>query len=248
MIATIAKFEFNSLWKSNIGWVCYLGVSIAMGYLFLGYIDQFIEQWQNKYTVSSAIIAQLFGDGLVLSLLILPIVSAKSLAYDSPYSPISLLICSPINMSSIVIGKYMGLLSFSLPILAIACLMSYSLYPGTEFDHLRVLANCIGTLGVFSVLIATSLFFSVLLNNSLAAALVTYAIVILLWILDSTLPHDSAGTGIIGYIALMPHFEAPSRGVIALKDVGYFVISTATLLAGCIAILAHRHTNSTLKP
>lgn len=242
MVLPIAKFEFNTLWKTNIGWSCYLVLSLVLGYLYMGYIDQYLEHFQNKHSLSNAVFAQLFGDAAVLCLLIIPVIASRALVFDSPYAPLTLLICSPVSFLSITLGKFLGSLLFACPAIILAAGMSVSLAPGTELDFFRILANCVGLMGVICVLIAISMFFSALFNHTLAAALTTYGIVILLWVLDTTIHFRDPGSGIISFLALMPHFEAPSKGILSVRDLGYFAVTTITLLFATNEILKVRHT------
>ena len=242
MIWTIAKFEFSTLWRTNIGWASYFVISLILAYLFLGYIDNFITLWQNKYSVSDVILAQLYGDAAVLALLVVPTISCRSLVFDSPYSPLTLYICSPVSFGAIVTGKFIGNLLFMLPVVMLTIAMSLAILNGTEADYLRIVANTIGLTGVMAVLVASALFFSVLLNHTLAATMATFGIMMLLWVLDSTIHYETAGAGIISYIALMPHFESPTKGWLTLSDLSYFVIATTTLLVATVEILKYRHT------
>ena len=61
-------------------------------------------------------------------------------------------------------------------------------------------------------------------NNQIVAATASFCTLLLLWILDWVTQFDSSAlTKVVGYLAVVSHFEPFSRGVIDSKDVVYYI-------------------------
>ncbi len=233
MILTLARFELMSLLRAHTGWLIYAGASITLGFLFLGYVDQHLSQAQGRVSVMDHIVVQTFGDTAVLCLFLTPLVTMRMLSHESPYTPLSLLLASPLSAGQIVAGKFAGALLFLLPLILLPAMMYLSLGFGTPVNLPRLAAALVGLAGVCMTLVALGLLLSLLLKHSVAAAMASYAVFLLLWILDWALPSEAAGGGILSFLAIIPHYEAALRGLLTSTDVVYFAALTGGALGVC---------------
>jgi hypothetical protein len=72
--------------------------------------------------------------------------------------------------------------------------------------------------------LALGAFISSLTKNQIVAGALTFGLFLMLWVLDWVNAYSTSTVGkVCQYIAIAPHFEQFSRGVIELKDVVYYV-------------------------
>ena len=114
---------------------------------------------------------------------------------------------------------------FFLSLSALIALMPLSLLAGTRLD-LGLLASGMTALFLLSsVLAAIGLFISSLSNSPAIAAISTFVVTILLWIVHIANDSDNEQLQtIINYLSLQKHFNALLSGAFNSVDVIYFII------------------------
>ena len=190
MIFTIAGRELRSLFLSPLAWAILAVVQFILAYLFLSQIESWmllqprLAALEGAPGVADIIIAPLFADAAVILLLITPLVTMRVLSEERRNRTLSLLFSAPISMTEIVIGKYLGVLAFFLILLALLALMPLSLAAGTDLDFGKLAACLLGLTLVLAAFAAIGLFMSALTAQPTVAAVTTFGLLLLLWILD----------------------------------------------------------------
>ena len=73
-------------------------------------------------------------------------------------------------------------------------------------------------------LLAIGIFISTLTRNQIIAGGATFAVCLMLWVLDWVSAYDQSAWGkIIAYLSVVTHFEPFSKGVIDTKDVIFYL-------------------------
>jgi ABC-2 type transport system permease protein len=91
-----------------------------------------------------------------------------------------------------------------------------------------MLVGYLGLLLMGGAFLSLGAFISTLTRNQIVAGAVTFCTFLLLWVLDWTSSYNTSIIGqLCGYIAIAPHFEQFSRGVIELKDAVYYLSAIA---------------------
>ena len=150
MILTIAARELRSLFLSPLAWSILAVTLFILAYLFLSQIEAYINlqprlaALEGAPGVADIVVAPLLADAAIVLLLITPLVTMRVLSEERRSGTISLLFSAPLSMTEIVIGKYLGVLSFFLILLALLALMPLSLLAGTELDMGKLAAGLLG--------------------------------------------------------------------------------------------------------
>lgn len=185
MIA-IYKREFKSYFQSMIGYVFISFLSLIVGIYFMAY------NLVGGYPFFSY---TLYGMSFVFVLTI-PILTMKCFAEERKSKTDQLLLTAPVRLGSVVMGKYLAMVS----VLAIPMVM-FCLYPlvikmnGTAYlkvDYISIFVFFL--LGC--VYIAIGMFLSSLTESQIIAAVSTYAVLIVLYMWDgilSFLPTNTVG-------------------------------------------------------
>ena len=154
MIFTIASRELRSLFLSPLAWAILAVTLFILAYLFLTHIETYLglqprlAAIQGAPGVADIIVAPLLADAAMVLLLITPLITMRSISEERRNRTISLLFSAPLSMTEIVIGKYLGILSFFIILLALLALMPLSLLAGTDLDLGKLAAAVPGDEGM----------------------------------------------------------------------------------------------------
>ena len=128
-------------------------------------------------------------------------------------------------MTELVLGKYLGVICYLLLLLSLIALMPLSLLMGTELDLLQLLSGIIGLVLLASSFAAIGLFVSSLTSQSAVAAISTFGILFVLWIMNV-----AGNTGselfreILTYSSLLNHYHNLLDGIFNSADVIYYLL------------------------
>jgi ABC-2 type transport system permease protein len=230
MILTIAKREISSLFLSPLAWIILAVVQVLLGYMFLAQIDNFfllqpqLLQLENVPGVTDIVIAPLFSLAAIILLMIMPLITMRSIAEEKGNKTLTLLISSPISMTEIVLGKFLGLFFFVFILVSLLMLMPLSLFIGTAIDAGKLLSIYISMLLLLSSFAAIGLYLSSLTENQTIAAVGTFGALLMLWIIDwigESLPNNQ---GVVSYLSPLQHHQTMLEGVFNTADVAYYLI------------------------
>ncbi len=175
-------------------------------------------------------------------IVLIPILTMRLFAEERKMRTDQLLFTSPVDIGMIILGKFFAALEMfclgSLPIvLDVAVLAFYGCFQPLET------AGCFA--GLFlagSGLLSMGLFASSLTENQVVAAIVSYLMMILLWLLDY-LKYYVQGewtAKLVGYLSFQIHFQELSSGIFSFSAVVYFTSLTALMLGLTCLVLESR--------
>jgi len=235
MIFTIAGRELRSLFLSPLAWTMLAVVLGILAYFFLVYLDYFVQIQPKLANVQGApgltdlVVAPLYGTAATVLLLIVPMLTMRLISEERRNQSLSLLLSAPISMTEIILGKYLGALGFLCVLLLLLTLMPLSLLLGGNLDMGMLMASLLGLLLLLSSFTALGLFMSTLTNQPTIAAVSSFGILILLWVLD--LASSSGEKSVLfGYLSLMRHYQSMLQGVFSTADLAYYLIFSALFL------------------
>jgi len=235
MIMTIAAKELRALFLSPMAWAILAVVQGIVAYFFLVLLDNFLQLQPRLAAVpdapgiSSIVVAPLFATVSVILLLIVPLLTMRLISEERRNKTLSLLISAPVSISDIVIGKFIGVMAFLLLLLALICLMPLSLLFGTSIDMGLFLAGLIALTLLLASFTAVGLYMSTLTRQPIVAAVSTFGILLLLWILDIANATGSNPT-ILSYLSIMNHYQNLLQGIFSSSDIIYYLLFITVFL------------------
>ena len=123
-----------------------------------------------------------------------------------------------------VVGKWLAALTMYAAILFISFLNVTILYMYGKPEIVPILTGFFGLLLQGGALLALGTYLSTTTKNQIVAAFSTFAICLILWVLDWVTAFDASTMNkVISYISVVSHFESFAKGVIDMKDVVYYV-------------------------
>jgi ABC-2 type transport system permease protein len=207
-----------------------------LAYLFLSQIEAYLllqprlAALQGAPGVSDIVVAPLFADAAVVLLLITPLVTMRTLSEERRSRTLSLLLSAPVSMTEIILGKYLGVLAFFLILIGMLTLMPLSLLAGTNLDLGKLAAGLLGLTLVVAAFAAIGLFMSSLTEQPTVAAVTSFGLLLLLWILDWAGNSGLDSSNLMAYLSMLRHYEPLLKGLFNSTDVAYYLLVTTLFL------------------
>lgn len=230
MIFTIAARELRSLFLSPLAWAILAVVMFIFAYMFLAAVDTYLR-WQpqlisieSAYGVSDIIIAPLFADAGIILLLITPLLTMRVLSEERRNKTLSLLFSAPVSMTEIIIGKYLGVLFFFFILLGLLALMPLSLLAGTELDTGKLLSGLLGLALLMGAFTAIGIFMSSLTEQPTVAAISTFGLLLMLWIIDWAGNARNDTDSALAWLSMIGHYDSLLKGLFNSTDVAYYLL------------------------
>jgi ABC-2 type transport system permease protein len=234
MIINIARKELKSLFASPMGWIILALLMLAFGSFYLQGVNNYFEVMSGSIRPAERVGVTIFvgqtvyGIASFLMLFAVPLLSMRLISEERKSQTLPFLFSAPISLTEIVVGKFLGLIIFLSILVGYIFLMLSTLNIWSDIDFGYLIANSIGLILLAASFSALGIYFSSLTNQPIIAAILSFIALFALMGLDKFF--GSQPNHWFGYISLMKHFQAFSRGVIDSKDIIYFILFITTFL------------------
>ncbi len=186
---------------------------------------------ENAPGITELVIVPLYGSAAFIMMLVTPLLTMRLISEERRNKSLSLLMSAPISMTEIIIGKYLGMLSFAAIMIFMMTLMGLSLLFAGKLDAGLLFAIVLGISLLLAAFISLGLYMSSLTAQPTIAAMSTFGMLLMLWIIDwAGNKADAAASGLLEYISMLRHFEAFSKGVFNSSDFIYYVLFISLFL------------------
>lgn len=236
MMLAIAAREFKTLFLSPMAWTTLAILQFILAFLFLSQVETFVMLQPKLAAIEGApgltdvVVTPLFGNAAIILLLATPLLTMRLVCEERRNKTLSLLLSAPVSNRDIIVGKYLGTLGLLLLMVLLTALMPLSLLAGGELDFGKLFANMLALSLLVSAFAATGLFVSCLAGHPTVAALGTFGLLLVLWILDWTTGIENQRSELFEYLSLLRHFQNIQTGLISSTDISYFLLFISTFL------------------
>jgi gliding motility-associated transport system permease protein len=228
----VATRELRSYFLSPLAYVVIALFLVLAGYLFALILANGRE----------ASLRGLVSNVSVLYLFIVPAVSMRLLAEEQRTGTIELMLTNPVQEWEIVVGKFLASVMLILVMLALTLLYPAFLFVFGNPDKGPIITGYVGIVLQAAAFLAVGLWASSLTQNQIVAALVSFALLLVLWLSDN-LGQFLGGTvgSIISYTSVVNHFSQFPQGVIQSNDVIYYLtVIGAGLVLSTLSLQSRR--------
>ena len=217
----IAQRELKSYFVSPIAYVVTALFLLIAGFLF-SVILLNTNEASLRYLISNLSVIWLF---------ITPALTMRLLAEEARTGTIELLLTNPVRDLEVVLGKYLGALGFVLVMIACTLYFPALLFALGTPDQGPIVTGYLGVILQAAAFLAIGLMASSLTQNQIVAAVLTFAILLIMWLSESVANFVGRPFGdIMRYLSVTQHFQDFSRGVIDSSHVIYFLSVIAAAL------------------
>lgn len=228
-VLSIAGAEARRIFVSPLAWAVLAVLQVILGIFFVMYLNAYAQAAQvatdQTFGVADYIGGGVYGTANVVLLLIIPLMTMRLFSDERKSGSITLLLSSPVSLIQIVLGKFLGLVTFFVFAIGLLALMSLTLMAGTHLDVGRIAAGLLGLFLMMMAFGAAGLFVSTLTREPVIAAVAGFGLLLMFWIAQAisqspTLPF----AGAVSYLSLIGHFDNLRRGVVSTADVSYYLL------------------------
>lgn len=218
----VATRELRSYFLSPLAYIVIALFLALSGYLFALILANGRE----------ASLRGLVSNVSVLYLFIVPAISMRLLSEELRSGTVELLLTNPVQEWEIVTGKFLSSIMLVIVMLGLTALFPAFLYVFGSPDTGPILTGYLGIFLQAAAFLAVGLWASSLTQNQIVAAIISFALLLVLWLSDN-LGQFLGGTigSIVSYTSVINHFQSFPQGVIQSNDVIYYL---TLVLAGIV--------------
>jgi ABC-2 type transport system permease protein len=229
---TIARKELSSYFRSPIAYGVMAFFALIAGYFFYVAVMFFVRRGIESSMMGQSfpmdlnefVIRPLFSNVSVIGLFLIPMITMRLFAEEKRTGTIELLVTSPLRDSEIILGKWLAALILYAAMLGISALSLAVLFVYGQPDWKPILVGYLGLLLLGGALLAIGEFISTCTKNQIVAGVATFAICLLLWVLDWASSFGTTVTDkVISYLSVLQHFDSFSKGVLDAKDIVFYL-------------------------
>lgn len=228
----IAKIELSSMFFSPVAWLVLIIFALVIGYDYANHITKLLtsmERGRELYNITDNIYTSWMG-GLLKSILsnlyfFIPLITMNLMSKEYQSGSIKLLYSSPIKNSSIILGKFLAMMTYGLVLVSI--LGANMIFSMLTIENCDIPVLLIALLGIYMLLLAYSaigLFVSSLTPYPVVAAVGTFAILAILNNIGDLGQSIDFVRDITYWLAIYGRSQAFISGLLPSADLLYFVI------------------------
>ena len=230
-VTAIAQRELNAYFSSPIAYVLIGFFALLFGWFFyvpLAYLEQQSAQMGMNPTQALNVNQMLVGPTLmnttVIMLFLFPLITMRTYSEEKRSGTIELLLTSPITDVQIILGKFAGAILLYAAMLSVTLIHMAILFVFGNPEWKPIATGYVGLLLMGGCFLSLGLFISSLTKNQIVAAMATFAVFLMLWVISwiSTFVGPTTQT-VLQYLSLTEHFDDFAKGIIDTKHVIYYL-------------------------
>jgi ABC-2 type transport system permease protein len=239
-ILTIFWREYKSYFVSPIAYVV-IGVFVFLvANRFVYQFNQFVQTSFNsigdavrsqepipKFSINDVVIRYIFQQIRTISLFLLPMITMRLFAEERKQGTVELLLTSPLTISQLVLGKFLGGFGLYLTMVLPTGAFHYFLFKYGNPDLAPILTSYLGIVLFGAAVISVGLLISSLTENQIIAGALTFGAFLFLWLVgrlgESTF---TVWSRLANYVSVTSHYSNFSMGVIDSRDVLFYISFT----------------------
>lgn len=210
----ILKKELRSYFQVPTGYVFVAAIAALYGFFY----------YQVMLTGSSAYIAAVYSMMFSFDMMLIPILTMRSLAEEKKNRTDQALLTAPVEVSSIVAGKFLAcfLVFLAASLLGLLPALAMSGFAAPPWG--LILGNFAGTLCYGGAMIAIGIFLSGLTASQVIAAVSTFAAAMFLMYMDAAAAAVSGSllADLIHGISFYARYAELTRGIFSVPSIVYF--------------------------
>jgi ABC-2 type transport system permease protein len=233
----ICRRELLSFFVSPIAYFVITGFALLAGYFFfnlLAIFNQMVMRYsamamyrgaQEMPNLNQWVLEPFYHTLLVVLVFLVPMLTMRTIAEERRRGTFELLATSPVSVTEIVIGKFLGVAAILTIMVALVCsfpaLLAVFGQPGPEL--LPMLSGALAVLLCALAFASISIAVSAFTENQIVAAVSSMVVLLLLYVIHS--PAEAAGGRVqilLEYLSPVLQAQDMIRGVVSTKTLIYF--------------------------
>lgn len=229
-VLVIARRELGSLLGSVVGWLVLTAFLVVSGIVWMlalmGYLDNSEAIVQQPFagvilTYADYLLWPYFSFQSLFLLFLVPGVTMRLFSEELRNKTLELLLTSPVSLTEIVLGKFLGAMGFVTAMLLGSLVGPALLLAWSTMDPIQLAMGALSVWLSAACMVALGMAFSASTPHQVLALVLSEALAFVLLLLSGWA--DADPSGFLGALAMTGHMEDLARGVLRLSDITYFV-------------------------
>ena len=231
-VFAIAKKELHAFFMAPMAYVVIAAFLLMNGFLF----SVILAALSQPGAFSASPMALFFGGTLffwIFMIVMAPVITMKLGAEEAKTGTIETLMTAPVSDLEVVLGKYLGALGLYVAAWLPTALYVVVLRAYSTVDMGPVYAGYLSILLLGFFFLAVGLFASFVSKNQVVAAILGFAILLMLLLLSllAFLVTSPFWKEVFGYVDLYTNMQEFAKGIVSTRPVVYFLSGAALFLA-----------------
>ena len=231
-VLAIAQKELKGYFASPIAYVVIGFFALMFGYFYWALLGFFVEQSARMMglqggptqNVNEQMIRPVFMNASVLLLFTLPMVTMRTYSEEKRSGTIELLLTSPITDFQIIVGKFLGAMGLYAAMLAVTFIHMGVLWAFGTPEWKPLVTGYLGLLLMGGCFVSIGLLISSLTRNQIVAGFVTFAVFLMLWVINWVGPFMGPRVqAVLDYLSITTHLDDFTRGIVDTRHLVYYV-------------------------
>ncbi len=215
MIA-IYKRELRSYFNAPVGYVFIAALAALYGLFYF---------YQVFASGSSSNISNVYSTMFSFCMLIIPIITMRSMTDDQKNKTDQALLTAPVSVTGIAIGKFLACFTVFLVASTLGLLpaVAVSFFGSPAWGE--IIGNYLGTLLYGGAMISIGVFISSLTISQIIAAIGTFIVAVVLMFIDglSSAISNSVVSTVVGWISFNSRYTTFTQGVFSISSTVFFL-------------------------
>jgi ABC-2 type transport system permease protein len=230
-VLAIAGKELRSYFASPVAYILIGLFALMFGVFFNAFLQAFLDESQRaammgggSVNVNERMIRGVLLNAAVIILFVMPMITMRTYSEEKRSGTIELLLTSPLTDVQIIFGKFLGAMGLFAAMLVVTMIDVAILFRLGNPEWKPVATGYLGLLLMGGCFLSVGLLISSLTKNQIVAAFVTFAVFLMLWVVDWFA--DSAGPvarEVLTNLSITRHLDDFTRGVIDTKHIVYYL-------------------------
>lgn len=229
----VFKKEMRLYFSSPIAYVVLAIFALVAGWFFYNVFGYYVilsmqaamnPMMGRDLSVTEGVLRPLFQNISVILLFLLPLLTMRLFAEEKKSGTMELLLTYPVRDGEVLMGKYVAALAVFVGMLTLTLLYPALVAWAAQLEWGPLVTGYLGLLLQGAVFLAVGILISSLTENQIVAAVATFGIALLFYVLGWSA--DLSGpwlSRIVAHLSLNDHLENFSKGVIDTRDVIYYL-------------------------
>lgn len=230
-IAAIAGREVRAYFASPIAYVVIGFFALLYGYFYYAMVAYFVQQsmqmglqFGQPMNVNQFVIGPLLTNASVILLFVFPLITMRTYAEEKRSGTIELLLTSPVTDLEIILGKFLGAMLLYAVMLAVGLVHIGMLFLYGNPEWKPIATGYLGLLLMGGCFLSVGLLISSLTRNQIVAAMATFGVFLLLWVINwiGTFVGPTP-QAILRHLSITEHFDDFAKGIIDTTHLVYYL-------------------------
>jgi ABC-2 type transport system permease protein len=231
-ILAIAHKELKGYFASPIAYIVLGFFALMFGYFYYALVVFFNQQSMRMagmgggpaMNVNDQLIRPVFLNMSVVLLFVLPMLTMRTYSEEKRSGTIELLLTAPLTDLQIIMGKFVGAMALYTAMLALTLIHVGVLFAFGNPEWKPIASGYLGIFLLGGCFVALGLLISSLTRNQVVAGMVTFAVFLMLWVINWVAQFTGPTTqAVLNYLSITDHLDDFTRGIIDTKHLVYYL-------------------------